>query len=260
MIRRRPALDRWSASRTPADRHRRHRPPATPMADRAANYPTGLPTPRKVRWALEARPVEHRGPVKFALMNQALPVKLALSNNTPPVKLAFSNQAPVKLAFVNSAPSVKIALSNDAPLVKLAPSNCAPPVKLVLSNRASPVKLAFSNSARPAKLAPSNHARRAKPARLNRASLAKFVPSNHAPSGKLAPRNHTRSAKLARSKLGTRTTQIDMRYDLLDEIARLADSGALTVTIARTFTFEAIQEAAELSRSGRPGGKLILLP
>ncbi|MDR7275118.1 NADP-dependent oxidoreductase [Catenuloplanes atrovinosus] len=64
----------------------------------------------------------------------------------------------------------------------------------------------------------------------------------------------------AAAELGTRTTQIDMRYDLLDEIARLAGSGVLTVTIARTFPLEAIREAADLSRSGRPGGKLILLP
>ncbi|MEV6634929.1 NADP-dependent oxidoreductase [Actinoplanes sp. NPDC051470] len=64
----------------------------------------------------------------------------------------------------------------------------------------------------------------------------------------------------AAAELGTRTTQIDMRYDLLNEIARLAGNGVLTVTIARTFTLEAIQEAAELSASGRPGGKLILRP
>ncbi|OZV81823.1 alanine dehydrogenase [Micromonospora echinospora] len=64
----------------------------------------------------------------------------------------------------------------------------------------------------------------------------------------------------AAAELGTRTTQIDMRYDLLDEIARLAGDGVLSVSIARTFALEDIQEAAELSRSGRPGGKLILLP
>jgi NADPH:quinone reductase-like Zn-dependent oxidoreductase len=64
----------------------------------------------------------------------------------------------------------------------------------------------------------------------------------------------------AAAQLGTRTTQIDMRFDLLDEVARLAGSGVLTVTIARTFPLDAIQEAAELSRSGRPGGKLVLLP
>jgi NADPH:quinone reductase-like Zn-dependent oxidoreductase len=64
----------------------------------------------------------------------------------------------------------------------------------------------------------------------------------------------------AAAELGTRATRIDMRFDRLDEIAGLAGSGVLTVTIARTFTLEAIQEAAGLSRSGRPGGKLILLP
>jgi NADPH:quinone reductase-like Zn-dependent oxidoreductase len=64
----------------------------------------------------------------------------------------------------------------------------------------------------------------------------------------------------AAAALGTRVTLIDMRYDRLDEIARLAGNGVLTVTIARTFGLEAIQEAAALSRSGRPGGKLILLP
>jgi len=64
----------------------------------------------------------------------------------------------------------------------------------------------------------------------------------------------------AAAELGTRTTQIDMRYDLLQEIARLAGDGVLTVSIARAFRLEAIREAADLSRSGRPGGKLILLP
>ncbi|MEU1755990.1 NADP-dependent oxidoreductase [Micromonospora matsumotoense] len=64
----------------------------------------------------------------------------------------------------------------------------------------------------------------------------------------------------AAAELGTRITYIDMRYDLLNEIARLAGSGVLTVTIARTFTLDAIREAADLSCSGRPGGKLVLLP
>ncbi|WP_431919213.1 NADP-dependent oxidoreductase [Micromonospora wenchangensis] len=64
----------------------------------------------------------------------------------------------------------------------------------------------------------------------------------------------------AAAELGTRSTYIDMRYDLLDEIARLAGSGVLTVTIARTFTLDAVREAADLSCSGRPGGKLVLLP
>ncbi|GAA2330275.1 zinc-binding dehydrogenase [Streptomyces violaceusniger] len=62
----------------------------------------------------------------------------------------------------------------------------------------------------------------------------------------------------AAAELGTRITQIDLRYDLMDEFARLAGEGVLAVSVARTHTLDQIQQAAELSRSRRPGGKLIL--
>ncbi|WP_305788288.1 zinc-binding dehydrogenase [Symbioplanes lichenis] len=61
----------------------------------------------------------------------------------------------------------------------------------------------------------------------------------------------------AAATLGTR---IDLRYDSLNDIARLAGAGVLTVMIARTHPLEAVREAAALSRSGHPGGKLLLLP
>ncbi|MEV0307902.1 NADP-dependent oxidoreductase [Nonomuraea fuscirosea] len=63
----------------------------------------------------------------------------------------------------------------------------------------------------------------------------------------------------AATELGTRTTQIDLRHDLLDEFARLAGEGVLVVSIARTYPLDQIQEAAQLSRSRRPGGKLMLV-
>jgi NADPH:quinone reductase-like Zn-dependent oxidoreductase len=49
-------------------------------------------------------------------------------------------------------------------------------------------------------------------------------------------------------------------FDRLDGVDRLAADGVLSVSIARTFPLDGIQEAAALSRSGRPGGKLILVP
>ncbi|WP_433435805.1 NADP-dependent oxidoreductase [Nonomuraea sp. CA-141351] len=63
----------------------------------------------------------------------------------------------------------------------------------------------------------------------------------------------------AAAELGTRTTQIDLRYDLMDEFARLAGDGVLVVSVARTYTLDQIQEAAKLSQSRRPGGKLVLV-
>jgi NADPH:quinone reductase-like Zn-dependent oxidoreductase len=64
----------------------------------------------------------------------------------------------------------------------------------------------------------------------------------------------------AASQLGARSTRIDMRFDRLGEFARLAGEGVLVVSVARTYTLDQIQEAAELSRSRRPGGKLVLVP
>ncbi|MGQ4516834.1 alcohol dehydrogenase catalytic domain-containing protein [Streptomyces sp. DW26H14] len=63
----------------------------------------------------------------------------------------------------------------------------------------------------------------------------------------------------AAAELGVRITT-EMRYDLMDEFARLAGEGVLAVSVARTYRLDQIQEAAELSRSRRPGGKLILVP
>jgi len=62
----------------------------------------------------------------------------------------------------------------------------------------------------------------------------------------------------AAAELGTRITT-EIRYDLMDDFARLAGQGVLTVPVARTYTLDQIQEAAELSRSRRPGGKLVLV-
>ncbi|WP_438452845.1 NADP-dependent oxidoreductase [Streptomyces asiaticus] len=63
----------------------------------------------------------------------------------------------------------------------------------------------------------------------------------------------------AAAELGTRITQIDLRYDRMDEFARLAGEGVLAVSVARTYTLDQIKEAAELSQSRRSGGKLILV-
>ncbi|MEQ4723882.1 NADP-dependent oxidoreductase [Nonomuraea sp. B19D2] len=62
----------------------------------------------------------------------------------------------------------------------------------------------------------------------------------------------------AAADLGARITT-EMRYDRMDEFARLAGEGILVVPVARTYTLDQIQEAAELSQSRRPGGKLILV-
>ncbi|WP_432987352.1 NADP-dependent oxidoreductase [Dactylosporangium sp. CA-233914] len=62
----------------------------------------------------------------------------------------------------------------------------------------------------------------------------------------------------AAAELGVRITT-EISYEQLDEFARLAGEGILTVPVARTYTLGQIQEAAKLSRSGRPGGKLMLM-
>ncbi|MFE1045164.1 hypothetical protein ACFW5S_04645 [Streptomyces olivaceus] len=43
----------------------------------------------------------------------------------------------------------------------------------------------------------------------------------------------------------------------MNEFARLAGEGVLAVPVARTCTLDQIQEAAGLSRSRRPGGRLM---
>ncbi|MEV0634017.1 NADP-dependent oxidoreductase [Streptomyces sp. NPDC050619] len=63
----------------------------------------------------------------------------------------------------------------------------------------------------------------------------------------------------AATELGARIAHIDMRYDRLDEFARLAGEGVLAVSVARTYTLDQIHEAAKLSQSRRPGGKLTLV-
>ncbi|WP_405060153.1 NADP-dependent oxidoreductase [Kribbella sp. NBC_01505] len=62
----------------------------------------------------------------------------------------------------------------------------------------------------------------------------------------------------AAAELGVRITT-DMSYDQLNEFARLAGEGILAVAVARTYTLDQIQEAAELSQSRLPGGKLMLV-
>ncbi|MFI9407884.1 zinc-binding dehydrogenase [Nocardia sp. NPDC052316] len=62
----------------------------------------------------------------------------------------------------------------------------------------------------------------------------------------------------AAADLGVRITT-EIRYDQMDEFARLADEGILVVPVARTYTLDQIQKAAELSRSRHPGGKLMLV-
>ncbi|MBN6033777.1 hypothetical protein [Amycolatopsis sp. 195334CR] len=44
-----------------------------------------------------------------------------------------------------------------------------------------------------------------------------------------------------------------------DGVARLAGEGVLTVSVARSYPLDQIHEAAELSQSRRPGGKLTLV-
>jgi NADPH:quinone reductase-like Zn-dependent oxidoreductase len=62
----------------------------------------------------------------------------------------------------------------------------------------------------------------------------------------------------AAAELGVRITA-EIRYDLVDEIARLAGEGVLVVPVARTYGLDQVREAAELSRSRRAGGKLVLV-
>ena len=45
----------------------------------------------------------------------------------------------------------------------------------------------------------------------------------------------------------------------MGDIARLAGEGVLAASVARTYALDQIQEAAKLSRSRRPGGKLMLV-
>ncbi|MEU6124792.1 zinc-binding dehydrogenase [Streptomyces sp. NPDC047123] len=62
----------------------------------------------------------------------------------------------------------------------------------------------------------------------------------------------------AAAEPGVRITT-EIRYDRMNEFAGLAGEGVLAVPVARTYTLDRIQEAAELSRSRRPGGRLVLV-
>ncbi|MFF8295405.1 NADP-dependent oxidoreductase [Streptomyces globisporus] len=62
----------------------------------------------------------------------------------------------------------------------------------------------------------------------------------------------------AAAELGVRITT-EIRYDRMNEFAGLAGEGILVVPVARTYTLDQIQEAAKLSQSRRPGGKLVLV-
>jgi len=48
------------------------------------------------------------------------------------------------------------------------------------------------------------------------------------------------------------------RNDVLGEYAQLASEGRFSVPVARTFPLDDWRTAAELSQSGRAGGKLVL--
>ncbi|PRY45111.1 NADP-dependent oxidoreductase [Umezawaea tangerina] len=62
----------------------------------------------------------------------------------------------------------------------------------------------------------------------------------------------------AAAELGVRTST-ELRFDAMDEFARLAGEGVLVVPVARTYPLDRVREAAELSRSRRAGGKLVLV-
>jgi NADPH:quinone reductase-like Zn-dependent oxidoreductase len=49
-----------------------------------------------------------------------------------------------------------------------------------------------------------------------------------------------------------------LRHELLPEYAELAAAGRFTIPVARTFPLDDWRAAVELSRSKRPGGKLVL--
>lgn len=72
-----------------------------------------------------------------------------------------------------------------------------------------------------------------------------------------------RTAQRGFSPIGKRIAQLVKRIEgnlNLPLLARLAGIGILVVPRARTYAFDRILEAAELSRSRRPGGKLVLTP
>lgn len=61
----------------------------------------------------------------------------------------------------------------------------------------------------------------------------------------------------ARSSVGEDNT---LRYDVLGEFAQRAADGQFTIPIARTFALDDWRLALDISQSGHPRGKLVLLP
>jgi NADPH:quinone reductase-like Zn-dependent oxidoreductase len=69
----------------------------------------------------------------------------------------------------------------------------------------------------------------------------------------------------AATELGVRTSfdedmEPRLRYDVLGEYAQRAADGAFTIPVAETFPLDQWRAALELSTSGHPKGKLVLLP
>jgi NADPH:quinone reductase-like Zn-dependent oxidoreductase len=62
-------------------------------------------------------------------------------------------------------------------------------------------------------------------------------------------------------ELGARNSfEGELRYNVLEDFAKLAAQGRFTVPVARTFPFEEWREALALSLSGHAHGKIVLLP
>ncbi|MEV6345447.1 NADP-dependent oxidoreductase [Actinoplanes sp. NPDC051851] len=60
--------------------------------------------------------------------------------------------------------------------------------------------------------------------------------------------------------LGVRSTDMNLRYDVLGEYAALAAAGGFTVPIAGTYPLESWREPLAISRSGQARGKHVLIP
>jgi NADPH:quinone reductase-like Zn-dependent oxidoreductase len=60
--------------------------------------------------------------------------------------------------------------------------------------------------------------------------------------------------------LGVRTTDMNLRYDVLGEYAELAARGGFTIPIAATYPLDDWREPLAVSRSGQARGKHLLIP
>lgn len=60
--------------------------------------------------------------------------------------------------------------------------------------------------------------------------------------------------------LGVRSTDMNLRYDVLGEYAELAAQGSFTIPIAATYPLENWREPLAVSRSGQARGKHVLIP